>query len=845
MSRLRDALGALGLAERPAAPTAEIGSSSVSYATVKGGAAALIDPEYRYELRGVQGNRTYQRMRWSDPHIWGLREAQNLPMLQARPAIEPFDSDDPDAVAKAELVERLLLTEYPWRSFLRDSFLDFDYGFAAFEIVWRLEDGETRFRLALRPTSSIAVQDIHVRAGVIDHVVQRPASGGERTIPGEKLVWFAYAKEGDQFSGRPILRAMYKPWVIKEELEVELPIAIRKLGGVPDMTYTGTLTADERAKLEAAGQLFGLAPDAYLLHSDKVQAQVLTGTSTVKDILEAIAQRNTELTSVCQAQVFDLGTSNAGSRALGTTLSDLFTNSITADARRREDVLNSPGGIIHQTVAYNFPTDDKLPRLVFGNVQQVDLRTFAAALLAYSQAALPPELDEWARREMNMPEGAVTQVQVPTESEPPAAAAAKPTEPGEDEAGGSGPQSGARASEATTENGRVNQAHRTLTAHDHGLRLAEPRAPRGVECFVALAEIAGRFDDAKTAVRDATEATREKLVAELIRRAEAAQASGTLAKFSAAAPPMVDKLTAETLEVMRDLYAAGRAQVADEMRRQRQGEPVAEEVAGARSEGHSVSAAEPPRKKARKLDAVDAMRDQAEAVARSIAQATQAGAALAATRVGTGVPLDIASFTEAVSRASTDAALRFGAAVTDMMSMGRSDEMRDQDAEIADYVYSAILDGNACENCEPMDGEVTTDADLAATWAPNPNCLGGDRCRCLVIAELKQEATPKGIAAAESAYAKAVLLRLAEATTALACRETAAPVVNVAPPEPAVVTVNVAPPDPPVVNVAPAEPANVTVNVPEQKPRRVIRATEFITDEAGRITGKRETEVEE
>lgn len=724
MSRLRDALGAIGLAERPAAPTAELGSSSVSYATVKGGAAALIDPEYRYELRGAQGSRTYQRMRWSDPHIWGLREAQNLPMLQARPAIEPADASDPDAVAKAELIERLLLTEYPWRSFLRDSFLDFDYGFAAFEIVWRLEDGETRFRLALRPTSSIAVQDIHVRAGTIDHVVQRPSSGGERVIPGEKLVWFAYAKEGDLFSGRPILRAMYKPWVIKEELEVDLPIAIRKLGGVPDMSYQGTLTADERGKLEAAGQLFGLAPDAYLLHSDKVQAQVLTGSSTVKDILDAIAQRNTELTSVCQAQVFDLGTSNAGSRALGTTLSDLFTNSITADARRREDVLNSPGGIIHQAVAYNFPTDDNLPRLVFGNVQAVDLRSFAAALLAYSQAALPPELDEWARREMNMPKSTTTQVQVPEESEPPAAAAAKPNAQGDDEAGGSGPQSGARASEA----------------HSHDLRLAELRGPRGVECYVALAEIASRFDDAKTAVREATQVTRDKLVAELSRRAEAAQASGALAKFAAAAPPMVDKLTAETLAVMQGLYAAGRAQVADELRRQKKGEPVAEEVTEARSEGKNVTAAEPPRKKARKRDPLDAMRDQAEAVARSIAQATQAAAAVAATRVGSGVPLDPGSFAEAVTRASDDAALRFGAAVADVMSLGRSEEMRSQDAAIADYVYSAILDGNACENCEPMDGEVTTDADLAATWAPNPNCLGGDRCRCIVIAEIKQEA---------------------------------------------------------------------------------------------------------
>lgn len=724
MSLTSTVRSAFGLADsRPRPDTSEVGLSSVSYASVPGGAQTLIDPEYRYELRGAQGSRTYQRMRWSDPHIWGLREAQNLPMLQAQATIEPADPGDKDAVAKAELVQRLLIDSYPWRSFLRDSFLDFDYGFAAFEIVWRIEDGEVRFRLALRPTSSIAVQDIAVRAGVIDHVVQRPSSGGEARIPGEKLVWFAHGKEGDQFSGRPILRPMYKPWVIKEELEIELPIAIRKLGGVPDITNSASnLTADERSKLEEAGRLFGLAPDAYFLHSDRVSVQLLTGNATVDDILAAIKQRNTELTSVCQAQVFDLGTSNSGSRALGTTLSDLFMNAITASARRRADVLNAPGGLIHQLVAYNFARDDNLPRLVFGAVQAVDLRAFAAALLAYSQANLPEELDEWARREMNMPERITTQAVMPERPEPPVPAADKPDTVGEDEAGGSGPQSGARAGECGCA---------------HSLKLAELRAPRGVERYVALAEVAARFDDAKTAVRVATQRTRDRLVGELVERAMTAQAKGKLEQFAAGAPPMIDKLTAEIRKVMESLFDAGREQVADELQRQRDGEPVVEDVTEARSEG--IAAAERPRRKAQRIDPLAAMSDQASAMARSIGQATLAAAAQAAARVGAGVPLDKESFSEAVARASDDAALRLGASVTDVMSLGRTEEMREQESDIADYVYSAILDGNACENCAPMDGYVTTDADEAATLAPNPACLGIERCRCIMIAEIKQE----------------------------------------------------------------------------------------------------------
>ena len=39
-----------------------------------------------------------------------------------------------------------------------------------------------------------------------------------------------------------------------------------------------------------------------------------------------------------------------------------------------------------------------------------------------------------------------------------------------------------------------------------------------------------------------------------------------------------------------------------------------------------------------------------------------------------------------------------------------------------------------------MDGETTTDLGEAADWAPNPGCLGGDSCRCVVIYEYRQEA---------------------------------------------------------------------------------------------------------
>jgi len=712
----------LRLAEPPRPDTSEHGSNGVSWNYGRG-TPRLRNPEYLYELSGRQGSDTYRRMRFSDPHIAGLRRAQNMPLMRAAASIEPADPDDKDAVEKADFIRRALLEDFPWRAFLSDTCLALDYGFAAFEIVWRIEAGEARFRLALRPASSIDPQDIYVKDGAIEKVVQHPETGGEFEIPGEKLVWFCHDKEGDAFTGRPILRPMYKPWKIKEELEVELPILLRKLGGIPDITTVGEPPKDERDKLDEAGANFGVVSEAFFRHTDDVTVQLLTGSADVGDLLEAIKERNTEITAVCQAQVLDLGTSNSGSRALGTTLGDMFADSIQAQASYKEDVLNAKGGLIHQAIAYNFPSDDNLPKLRFGNVQKADMRAMAAALLQFSQAfgTLDAETEEWARRELNMPEGSASQTVIP-EKAPPVPASSKSPGPGADATGGAPEDSGAQASEA----------------HAHGLKLAERREPRGVERYLALDELAKRFDDAKTAVAEATAKTREALVSEIGKRARAAAAKGQLAKFAAGSPPMVDKLTAEIRGALEEFYAAGREQVAGELERQRKGEPVAEEIVAERS-GEALAMADPP-KKPKRPTPEELIAEQAEMQARSLAVAAQAAAAQQAARIAT-VPMADDVFDEMVRRELEGAAMRAYGMVSDLMQLGRADEAASQATDVEQAVYSALLDGALCENCEPMDGSTTTDLDEAAGWTPNPDCLGGDRCRCVVVYELKQEAS--------------------------------------------------------------------------------------------------------
>lgn len=64
------------------------------------------------------------------------------------------------------------------------------------------------------------------------------------------------------------------------------------------------------------------------------------------------------------------------------------------------------------------------------------------------------------------------------------------------------------------------------------------------------------------------------------------------------------------------------------------------------------------------------------------------------------------------------------------ISLGRQAEADNHDWDHVEY--SALLDLNVCSPCAAADGETANDAD-DLTPAPNPECAGGDWCRCFHV----------------------------------------------------------------------------------------------------------------
>lgn len=78
-----------------------------------------------------------------------------------------------------------------------------------------------------------------------------------------------------------------------------------------------------------------------------------------------------------------------------------------------------------------------------------------------------------------------------------------------------------------------------------------------------------------------------------------------------------------------------------------------------------------------------------------------------------------------IDRAATGLANR-------VISIGRGDEARDRSDEWDRVEYSAILDQNVCSPCAAEDGQTAQNEDDLQP-APNPDCLGGDWCRCFHV----------------------------------------------------------------------------------------------------------------
>lgn len=538
-------------------------------------------------------------------------------------------------------------------------------------------------------------------------------------IDADRLVVLTHEKEGDDWRGVSLLRPAYKAYRFKAALENVEAIAFERSAGLPvayppEDADDADLDAVEAAirELRQGEQLYIVMPGPKAGTTDSGDGWLLEDLTVsgdggkAPDMSAAISRYDAEMARNVLAEFMRLGHEQTGARATGDVQQDPYYQALEAHAGYLEGVINA--ALIRPLVDWNYEVS-RYPRLKFSKLQAKNIAVVAEAL---NKLAVPglvaadPELENWSRRLLDAPERPLEL----SDEAPPAPPETPPPEGKEDDPGeGPGP-------------GEAGGDDEPMTYRFAAPGFSSWRPIRAEEEAVAFAQIA---DGLTNATDDVVELAAEILAGQARSQGELADRAVELNR-----PEMLDDVTFDPAPLadaiaqrLEDVYREGRAHVRAELRRQ---DPNGDAETAALRIPLSVG---------ERLRAI-----------RQIAQTAAEEAAAQATRaVKTGALRRITSRTDPeIARPGADPlaaarqAIREAASglVNRAFSLGRDQELRELAGRFNHYVYTAILDEACCGPCEDADGSTAATAEEMEPPAPNPECEGGDRCRCLWLGYL-------------------------------------------------------------------------------------------------------------
>jgi hypothetical protein len=267
------------------------------------------------------------------------------------------------------------------------------------------------------------------------------------------------------------------------------------------------------------------------------------------------------------------------------------------------------------------------------------------------------------------------------------------------------------------------------------------RPPEGFEKHVDFAGINSRIDTAADALVAALAKVRKEQAKQL------AADLAVMAKTGRIDPNKIKvkffgKAADAVKAAMRESYDFGKDKAAEELKKQQ-----AADVLSRRQQGERVMAdakkPKPPKKIVRKSPPID---EVIENRADMVVAAEAAGMKEAAMRKV--IPLLKSTELPSVNSIVYDHLLEMSlrglrslctAAITEGINEGRADYAAEMATEYASSIRSGLLDNNICNECADQDGEEYTVQDGVEITLPDPNCAGGDACRCLMVFVSREE----------------------------------------------------------------------------------------------------------
>lgn len=386
-------------------------------------AGGRINEEARRELRFPEACKTFRTMA-SDVTI-----AAALSLFKMMISRVEWDVDlgpEPDAAMKSRgkfLEECLDDMDHTWRSFIQESTSALTYGFSVHEKVYRRRDPSTGSKysdgkigikkLPIRSQDTIykwlysedgrnllgVQQSLTMIQGAERYLnLNALTSTGMIDIPRKKFLLIRVDAERDNPEGNSPLRAAYYAWKYRCLIEEQESIGVsRDMVGMPTLylppRYMSADASPAEAKIyqyyqnvirniqmnEQAGLIL---PQQFDPESRQPLFKFeLTSTQGAKmyDTDAIIKRWDNKILTALFADVLKLGQDSVGSFSLAGAKTNIMAMAIEARLQEIADVINKD--LIPQLFALNGEASDaKLPKLCYGDLDEVDLDEFSKAI---------------------------------------------------------------------------------------------------------------------------------------------------------------------------------------------------------------------------------------------------------------------------------------------------------------------------------------------------------------------------------------------------------------------------------------------------------------------------------
>jgi hypothetical protein len=365
--------------------------------------------DYNPAMQGEQFFNNVDMMRKADGSVKCASLLIKLPLLRTTCQIVAQSEDEQDAqnlliaeTAHEKILGPMAMTE-TWQQTLRHLLLMFDFGFSTFEKVWEVdEDGLLHYRrLAVRLPKTIEGFKVNSE-GIPTYIIQNAVRpGGTKTtlrIPCPTYgAIFSWEREGDNYFGQSIYRAMYKHWWYKEALYHIDALRLDRWGvGVPKAMVKsgyGVKPSEESMTKRILANLRSNT-QSWLYHPEEIEFGILApaGQGGALGLMDSVNHHDTMIFRAVLTQFISAGNQAFGNYGSVKNYSDLFLYAEQAAANFIEEEFSRQ--IIRPFCDFNFNMElpngkmRPYPRLRFADVQKINVKELAEALARLTSGKL-------------------------------------------------------------------------------------------------------------------------------------------------------------------------------------------------------------------------------------------------------------------------------------------------------------------------------------------------------------------------------------------------------------------------------------------------------------------------